>query len=289
MRGYWLFPLFAMSLAGPEARAQEYLRESTLYRLDAGSSFQRGCLDPAYCDVPAPVPLSGTFVLTPTQKDFDLDAYEMSEVHWQDGSGGGLLLLGGGSYWVRSPFSVFRVIMAHLGGTVPEARFEGRADGAGTFSRLDITMSASLGPYDDARIVLIASPVPDTEIRWFRVHASSTYKRGVCNSASVDSRALTGTFGLLELHPGLADLEVVSVRWRALSRDSTDPSDLFLSDFGTLAGRDMSLILSEDSRRPILLDGHADLSPDGLRLEAVLSSAGGCVLRTVTLSAKRIP
>ena len=288
MRSLWCFPLLLMALAGPGPEAQGDLEGSTLYHLDVGSSFQRGCLDEAYCDVPAAVPLSGTFVLTPTYKDFDIDAYEMSEIHWRDASGGDLLLLGGGSYFVRSPFGVFRVISANLGGNVPDARFEGRAEGPGSFAMLEITMSASLGPADDARIVLNASPVSDAEIKWFRVLARSAYKRRACHATSLDSRPLTGTFGLLELQPGQGDQAVVSVRWRAVSHDSTDPSDLFLTDFGSLIDGHLSLILSEDGRRPILLDGHADVSMDGLRLEAVLSSVGGCEERMVTLSARRV-
>ena len=288
MRSPWLLPLFVMALAGPGPLARADLEGPTLYRLDAGSSFQRGCLDPDYCEVPVPVPLLGTFVLTPAGKDFDRDTYEMSEIHWHDGFNGNLLLLGDGSYVVRSPSAVFRVFSANLIGSVRETRFEGHADGAGDFSRLDITMSATLGPGDEGRLVLKASPVTDAEIQWFRLQAKSAYGQRPCHGTSAGPRPLTGTFGLIELQPGLSDQAVVSVRWRAVSRDQSDPSDLFLTDFGILSGRDMQLILSEDSRRPILFTGHADVSSDGLRLEAVLAGAAGCEERMLVLLARRI-
>ena len=52
MRSHWCLPFFLIAVAAPPSLAQTVLWEPTVYRLDAGSSFQHGCLDPDICEVP---------------------------------------------------------------------------------------------------------------------------------------------------------------------------------------------------------------------------------------------
>lgn len=55
---------------------------SVLYRLNTGSTFQRGCFAPCECPVMIGVPLSGTLFLKPSGSDGSFSNYIVMEVHW---------------------------------------------------------------------------------------------------------------------------------------------------------------------------------------------------------------
>ena len=216
---------------------------ATLYRLESGSTWQRGCLDPDCWQIPEPVPLSGTFVMTGTYRSLQLDGFEITNVIWRATSGDDLRLWGGGRGNVREG-SMLGMGLTLKGDVIPDVTLFGQEARLGG-PQLDLTLTANVAPYDDIALVLKASPVPRDQVHWYRLIGGSEY----------NGRPLGGTFGLIDPLAGSSEAEVVLIRWSAApAAGATDPSRLFLMGAGS-AGPRVVLIMSEDDRIQYGMEG----------------------------------
>src|SRR5436189_3056185 len=85
--------LFVLGMVVTNAQA------GTLYRLNKDSTFQQGCFPPCLCPITTPVPVKGTFVLTPTGFDGLFDTYAVTDVNWLVSIGGtDTIVTGSGTY-----------------------------------------------------------------------------------------------------------------------------------------------------------------------------------------------
>ncbi|MBI4578526.1 MAG: hypothetical protein HY718_02420 [Planctomycetes bacterium] len=117
---------------------------STLYRLARGSTFQQGCFDFCACPVTLEMPLRGTFILSPAEKDPLFAHYKVTQVNWRVVSEGWPVhLTGSGTYRVGGEVAITHQLQLDLsinGG--PVQRFDsGLVPGGGYFPAIDITIS----------------------------------------------------------------------------------------------------------------------------------------------------
>jgi len=179
---------------------------------------------------------------------------------------------------------VFQVMTLSLLGDVPSVQMWGRVEGTADLPRIEMTLTANAGAYDDVVLVLKASPVPPDRIQWYRLIGGSEYIQQDCFSPS-RARPLSGTFGLIEEDTGSQQVELVQVRWSAVPPAGTiDPSRLFLTGAGG-GGPRLALLVAEDNRSPFLIDGM--LPAAGPVVEFSLTGSQSCQQRTVRARAKR--
>src|ERR1700690_3865460 len=72
----------ALAAAAGGAKAQT-VTNTILYQLNQDSSFEEGCIPPCLCPDMVPVPVTGTFLLTPTGYDGLYNVYAVTGVNWR--------------------------------------------------------------------------------------------------------------------------------------------------------------------------------------------------------------
>src|SRR5512135_3492980 len=97
----------AILARGPASAQTDNGSTSTLYRLNADSSFQQGCFPPCLCPVMIDVPVRGTFLLTPTGFDGLFNTYVVTNVNWLVSiNGTATVVTGSGTYKVGGEFAL---------------------------------------------------------------------------------------------------------------------------------------------------------------------------------------
>jgi hypothetical protein len=244
----------------------------TLYRLNQDSTFQQGCFPPCLCPILVPVPVKGTFVLTPTGFDGLFNTYDVTEVNWVVSIGGSnTTVTGSGTYKIGGEVALQQELALDLQvGSDKVQHFDsGLVTGPAPFPDIKVTISVNGMVCLDTVFEVNASPVPLNQIHPYRLLADSTLQRGcfdVCDCAIGPLDPIVGTFALVPLDttPLFREFAVVNVRWVALDPSGRIP----VRGFGTykVGGEfavvhQLKLLLKVDGEDPAQFD--SGLVPGG--------------------------
>jgi hypothetical protein len=222
-----------------------------IYRLEKGTSFQRGCFDPCLCPILAEVPVRGTFQLTPAGFDGLFQTYKVTDINWTVSLGDPeLRITGSGTYKLGGEFALQQELSLDLQiGDDPPQRFEsGRVAPGARFPSLSATVSVNKMFCFDTVIAIEASPVPPAEIHPYQLLRDSTFQRGcfgACDCLLREPQPVVGTFALVDLqeNPLFSEFAVVNVRWRTASTLDLTTKTVPIRGFGTyLYGGEFALV-----------------------------------------------
>jgi hypothetical protein len=245
-RRFWFRTLLAffvtLAAAVGAARAQTDLTTTStgIYRLDKGSTFQRGCFEPCLCPILAEVPVRGTFNLIPAGFDGLFQNYKITDVNWTVSLGDPeLRITGSGTYKVGGEFALQQELSLDLlVGDGPAQHFDsGLVVPGAPFPSLSATISVNKMYCFDTVIVVNASPVPLAEIHPYRLLRDSTFQRGcfgACDCLLGEPQPLVGTFALVDLRqdPLFTEFAVVNVRWATSSALDAAAASVPIRGFG---------------------------------------------------------
>jgi len=206
-----------------KANAQDAIDAPVIYRLNAESSFQRGCFAPCLCPVRQVTDARGTLILTFSGFDGLFDNYTLTDVNWTVNLGDqSLRVTGSGTYKVGGEFAVQQQLGLDLKvGDDPVQHFDsGLVAGGGQFPDISITISIHGQVCFDTVFVVDASPVPSEQIHPYVLLPESTFQRGCfppCLCPLEVPRPMSGTFALVDLGPGplFTEFAVANVDWLA--------------------------------------------------------------------------
>lgn len=157
----------AVAAATGGAKAQT-VTNTALYQLNQDSSFEEGCIPPCLCPDIVPVPVTGTFLLTPTGYDGLYDDYAVTSVNWRVLiNGADMIVSGGGTYKVGGEFALLQELALdlQLGGTNVEHFDSGLVPEAAPFPEIKVTISTTNGFCFAAAFKIDASPAPALQPR----------------------------------------------------------------------------------------------------------------------------
>jgi len=208
---------------------------ATLYRLEAGSSFTRGCFGPCLCPIFATEDVRGTYTLAFDHQDPLFTWYRIENVNWVTTIGGAdTRITGSGSYRVGGEVAVQQQIQLKLQIGDEDSRLfdSGLVSGATSFPDINITFSVNGMVCFDTVIDIRSQPVPSSDITPYKLD-SSAYDEGCFPPCRCLLRnwPIGGTFNLLPLHnattPIRREFAVVDVKWMTIS-----PPERIFSGYG---------------------------------------------------------
>ena len=240
-----------------------------------------------------PVPVKGTFVLTPTGFDGLFNTYAVTDVNWLVSIGGtDTVVTGSGTYKFGGEFALQQELSLDLqvGGDKAQHFDSGLVTGPAPFPDIKVTISVNGQVCFDTVFEVSASPVPLDQIQPYGLLDGSTFQRGcfqACDCALGPLDPIVGTFSLVPLDttPLFREFAVVNVRWLAL-----DPSDRIpVRGFGTYkvggefaVQHQLKLLLKVGSENPALFDrGLVPGGGDFPRIDIPISISGAVCFDTV--------
>src|SRR5437016_10878778 len=134
----------------------------TLYRLDAGSSFSRGCYGPCECAVFTTKDIRGTYTLALDHVDPLFTWYRVEKVNWVVALGGvDTRVTGSGTYRVGGEVALQQQMKLTLtiGDEGAQTFDSGLVSGGGSFPEIDIAMSMNGMSCFDTVIDIRSKPV----------------------------------------------------------------------------------------------------------------------------------
>lgn len=139
--------------------------ETTLYRLQDGSTFERGCFEGCACPITEPVALEGTFELVGEYEGLPVNIFEITNVNWQVPELD-LEIHGSGTYVIHAEFVSFEQMELDLTVTgEPEEHFDsGFVLGGGDFPEITITMTINDYFCYDTELTVVALPVEPADV-----------------------------------------------------------------------------------------------------------------------------
>jgi hypothetical protein len=209
-----------VGLGVPPALAHGASDASTIYRLNADSSFQQGCFPPCMCPIMG-TGLRGTLVLTSTGFDGLFNTYAVTDVSWTLGSGDReQRVTGSGTYKVGGePDRQHQLALDLKMGDGAVRHFDsGLVAGGEQFPDLSVTISMNGQVCYDTVFFVDASPVPPEQIHPYALLPETTFQEGcypLCRCPLFAPRPLSGTFALVDLRqdPLFTEFGVVGVDW----------------------------------------------------------------------------
>jgi len=242
-RAILVLALALPGLAGSARGEAEFAAvPSGIYRLaEKASTFQQGCFEPCYCPILAEVPVRGTFRLTATGFDGRFQLYAVTDINWTVSLGDPeLRITGSGTYKLGGEFALQQQLSLDLqvGDNPPQHFKSGLTPPGARFPSLAATLSINQMYCFDTVIAIEASPVPQAEIRPYRLLRDSTFQRGcfgACDCLLMEPQPVLGTFALLELrqNPLFSEFAVVDVRWHTASALEATKTSVPIRGFGT--------------------------------------------------------
>jgi hypothetical protein len=271
----------------------------TLYRLDKGSQYEKGCFGPCLCPVLFSEPARGTFVLTPRSFDGLFTWYTVSDVNWLVTLGGNdTFVTGSGTYRIGGEFALQQELTLDLqvGDDTVEHFTSGLVTGPAPFPDIAVTISIDNQTCFDTVFRVNASPVPPDQVRPYRLLDGSTFQRGcfgLCDCLVGPLQPIVGNFALVPLLPAPPwnEFAIIEVRWRvrSSSRTTAAASDIPVrgAGFYTFGGdgppeQRLELLLKIDSESPARFD--SGLVPGGgafPRIDSKISIGGATCFDTV--------
>ena len=236
-----VFSLFLWAFAAAPVGAQDReLSGSTLYRLDAGTTYQTGCFEPCLCPILVETPVRGTLVLTPDGVEGAFSRFKVSDVNWTVSlgdpelrvTGSGVYLAGGDSGAEQ------RLLLDLVVGDLPVERYDSGFVKGADLPAIQVTVSIHGMYCYDTVFALSASPVPLREIVPYRTERDSTFTRGcvgLCDCLQGEPLPLSGSFQLVPLERNwlFSEYAVVNVRWAVETDGGLAGDDLPVQGFGT--------------------------------------------------------
>jgi hypothetical protein len=185
-----------VAAVGGLAKAQN---GSTLYRLNPDSSFMQGCFPPCECPDLIPVPVNGTFLLTPTGFDGLFNNYAVTNVEWVISINGTRTnVTGSGTYKVGGEFALQQELSLNLqvGGGSVEHFDSGLVPELVVFPHIKATVSLHGMVCFDKVFTVSASPIPGDPvpgIAGFNLAGTSLVITGTNGMANRTYTVLTST------------------------------------------------------------------------------------------------
>lgn len=213
------FPIVALALlAAALPAAAQVLDRPTLYRLDRGSTFQRGCFPPCECPMMQTVPVTGTFRLELVSVGNVFDFYEVKGVRLtvRLSNTDTLRITGSGTYAVSTIADLQRMELELAVGDEPPTVY--RSDdvaGGAAFPRIAVPISIHGGFCHDTVIDLRARPA-----RRLHVDSSVVAWDGNVEAAAPASDVVMGDLGTLRGTGGSFDVAT----WGCVANDSLEGS-----------------------------------------------------------------
>ena len=138
----------------------QVLDRPTLYRLERGSTFQRGCFPPCMCPIMETVPLTGTFRLALVTVGNVFDFYEVRGVRFRvRGNGLDLPITGSGTYKVSTIADLQEMVLdLVVGGEPSTVYWSDTVSGGARFPRIAVPISIHGGFCFDTVLDLRARP-----------------------------------------------------------------------------------------------------------------------------------
>jgi hypothetical protein len=146
---------------GSGATAAQVLDRPTLYRLERGTTFQRGCFPPCMCPIMEAAPVTGTFRLELVSVGDIFDYYRITRIHWKVRRHDGeiLTITGSGDYYVSTIIDQQRMSVELTVGSDPPTTYESDyVPGGAAFPRIAVAISIHGGYCFDTVIDLGARP-----------------------------------------------------------------------------------------------------------------------------------
>ncbi len=205
---------------------------ATLYRLESGSSFTRGCFGPCLCPIFATEDVRGTYTLAFDHQDPLFTWYRIENVNWVTTIGGtDTRITGSGSYRIGGEVAVQEQVQLKLqiGDEDSQLFDSGLVSGATSFPDINITISVNGMVCFDTVIDIRSQPVPASDITPYNL-GSSTYDEGCFPPCRCLLRnwPIGGTFNLVPLNnattPIRREFAVADVKWRTISPISPPPA-----------------------------------------------------------------
>src|SRR5437667_10822795 len=226
--------LVLVAAATTPAGAQSTI-SPTLYRLEAGSSFSRGCYGPCQCPIFTTEDIRGTYTLALDHVDPLFTWYRVEKVNWVVALGGmATRVTGSGTYRVGGEVAVQQQMKLTL--TIGDERAQtfdsGLVGGEGSFPEIDIAMSMNGMSCFDTVIDIRSKPVSAPYAL-----SASTYDEGCFAPCLCPIREwpVGGSADLVPLPnastPTREEFAVVNVVWATIS--TSPPPERQFAGFGT--------------------------------------------------------
>lgn len=255
---FWAWTLILLGLAAP-AWAQIGPAPS-LYRLESGSSFTRGCYPPCTCPIATTNQIRGTFRLTFDHQDSLFTYYRVDTVNWNVTLGDQeFRVIGSGTYKRGGEVAIQQqmILTLTVDGQDPQTFDSGLVASSATFPDIDITVSVNGMVCFDTVVHIVARVVPAAEILPYALK-SSTYEEGCfapCD-CPLHQFPLSGTLRLVPLPNAATPIHqewaVVDINWQTVT--TTPPGRTFtgfgnyaITQVGPTANQRMQLDISEIS------------------------------------------
>jgi hypothetical protein len=253
---FWLWTLVLIGLAAP-AWAQPTPAPS-LYRLESGSAFTRGCYPPCLCPIATTDRIRGTFTLTFDHQDPLFTYYSVGNVNWNVTLGDQeFRVIGSGTYKRGGELALQQQMTLNLtvDGSQPQTFDSGLVQGGGNFPDIKITVSVNGMQCYDTVVDIVAKVVPATDIHPYALK-SSNYDEGCfppCD-CPLHQWPLVGTFNLVELPNATTPIHrewaVVDINWHTVvltppARTFTGFGNYAITDVGPTAQQRMQLDIFE--------------------------------------------
>ena len=225
--------VLAVAAAAP-AGAQS-TTSPTLYRLEAGSSFSRGCYGPCQCPVFTTQDIRGTYTLALDHVDPLFTWYRVEKVNWVVALGGvDTRVTGSGTYRVGGEVALQQQMKLTLtiGDEGAQTFDSGLVSGGGSFPEIDIAMSMNGMSCFDTVIDIRSKPVSTPYAL-----SASKYDEGCFAPCLCPIREwpVAGSAELVPLPnaatPIREEFAVVDVVWSTIS--TSPPPDRQFTGFGT--------------------------------------------------------
>jgi hypothetical protein len=157
----------ALAAATGGAKAQT-VTNTALYQVNQDSSFEEGCIPPCLCPDMFPVPVTGTFLLTPTGYDGLYNTYAVTNVKWHVPiNGADMVVTGSGTYKVGGEVALLQELELDLqfGGADVKHFDSGLGPMAAPFPEIKLSISTTNKICFAAAFKLAASPAPALQAR----------------------------------------------------------------------------------------------------------------------------
>lgn len=180
------------------------LEHPTLYRLEPGSTFQRGCFPPCMCPIMEAVPITGTFRLELVAVGDVFDFYEVRGIRWKvrRSNADDLWITGSGTYKVSTVADLQEMNLELFVGTEPLTTYASDSvPGGASFPRIDVPISINGGFCFDTVLELRARPA-----RRVHVDRNSIAWDAQNEEASITYDVVQGDLNVLRASGGAFDV-----------------------------------------------------------------------------------
>src|SRR6185503_20827425 len=158
---FWMCSLMLIGLTVP-AWGQS-IPIPSLYRLEQGSNFTRGCYPPCLCPIATTNNIRGTFTLTFDHQDPQFTYYRVGNVNWNVTLGDQeFRVIGSGTYKRGGEVAQQQQMTLTLtvDGVQPQTFDSGLVQGGGDFPNINITVSVNGMVCFDTVVGIVAKVVP---------------------------------------------------------------------------------------------------------------------------------